>query len=169
MTSALQAEGAEQETSEMKGQPNEEIESFDFDFSMPASETHLSSAEDTQQEDEGSTHETDDFTLSIENAEAAAEDETALKDAEEDFDFNFDFDLEKPAPAKGKGNEFSDDLNMGVSDLTDMDEFETKIDLARAYIDMGDADAAKDIAEEVLEKGDAEQKEAAQAILDELK
>ena len=74
-----------------------------------------------------------------------------------------------PAPGKGKGNDFSGDLDLGVSDLTDMDEFETKIDLARAYIDMGDADAAKDIAEEVLEKGDAEQKEAAQAILDELK
>jgi len=55
-----------------------------------------------------------------------------------------------------------------VSDLTDMDEFETKIDLAKAYIDMGDADAAKDIAQEVLEKGTDAQKQEAQAIIDQL-
>jgi pilus assembly protein FimV len=34
---------------------------------------------------------------------------------------------------------------------------------------MGDADAAKSIAQEVLEKGNPEQKQAAQALLDELK
>ena len=49
-----------------------------------------------------------------------------------------------------------------------MDEFETKIDLAKAYVDMGDAEAAKSIAEEVLNKGSKEQKAAAQAILDQL-
>jgi len=60
------------------------------------------------------------------------------------------------------------DLDDGVSDLTDMDELETKIDLAKAYIDMGDSDAAKSIAEEVLEKGNEEQKKAAQDIIDQL-
>ena len=91
-------------------------------------------------------------------------DETAS--TSDEFDFNFDLDV----PVSGsdtKGSE--DDMDFGVSDLTDMDEFETKIDLAKAYIDMGDADAAKVIAEEVLAKGSAEQKQAAQALLDELK
>ena len=86
-------------------------------------------------------------------------------DTPDEFDFNFDFE----APA-GKTSKVSDDeIDFGVSDLTDMDEFETKIDLAKAYIDMGDTEAAKSIAEEVLEKGNAEQKQAAQALLDELK
>ena len=49
-----------------------------------------------------------------------------------------------------------------------MDELETKIDLAKAYVDMGDSDAAKNIAEEVLEKGNEEQKKAAQDIIDQL-
>jgi pilus assembly protein FimV len=40
--------------------------------------------------------------------------------------------------------------------------------LAKAYVDMGDADAAKDIAKEVLDQGTVEQKKAAQALLDEL-
>jgi len=56
----------------------------------------------------------------------------------------------------------------GVSDLTDMDELETKLDLAKAYIDMGDIDAAKDIAKEVLEDGTVEQKKMAQSLIDEL-
>ena len=49
-----------------------------------------------------------------------------------------------------------------------MDELETKLDLAKAYVDMGDADAAKDIAKEVLEQGTVEQKKIAKALLDEL-
>jgi pilus assembly protein FimV len=55
------------------------------------------------------------------------------------------------------------------SELTDMDELETKLDLAMAYIDMNDSEAAKDIANEVLEKGTPEQQKTAQALLDRLK
>lgn len=81
-----------------------------------------------------------------------------------DFDFNFDMDM--PLTTKEKdSNQYGE---FGVSDLTDMDELETKLDLAKAYVDMGDADAAKDIAKEVLEQGTVEQKKAAQALLDEL-
>ncbi|MGZ4968450.1 MAG: FimV/HubP family polar landmark protein [Methylobacter sp.] len=85
-------------------------------------------------------------------------------DFNDDFgsDFDFDFDLDLPLTTSGQYDEF------GVSDLTDMDELETKLDLAKAYIDMGDADAAKDIAKEVLEQGTIEQKKTAQALLDEL-
>ncbi|RLA17428.1 MAG: fimbrial protein FimV [Gammaproteobacteria bacterium] len=84
-----------------------------------------------------------------------------------DFDFDFDFDDISDAPVAEKIDMLDED-NLMVSDLTDMDEFETKIDLAKAYIDMGDADAAKDIAQEVLEKGTDTQKQEAQAIIDKL-
>ncbi|KAF3977704.1 MAG: FimV family protein [Methylococcales symbiont of Iophon sp. n. MRB-2018] len=70
------------------------------------------------------------------------------------------------APSSSDG---LDSLDMEVSDLTDMDELETKIDLARAYIDMGDVDAAKGIVDEVMDKGNDEQKAVAQAIIDQLK
>ena len=53
-----------------------------------------------------------------------------------------------------------------VFDLTDMDELETKLDLAKAYIDMSDTDAAKDMACEVLEKGTSEQKKIVQASIE---
>lgn len=80
----------------------------------------------------------------------------------DEFDFNFNFDTPN-------SQSFDEEIDLGVSDLTDMDEFETKIDLAKAYVDMGDTDAAKSIAEEVLLKGNQEQKQAAQTLLNELK
>jgi pilus assembly protein FimV len=47
-------------------------------------------------------------------------------------------------------------------------EIATKIDLARAYQEMGDNDGAKEILQEVLKDGDAEQQESAKAILESL-
>ncbi|MBK1640806.1 hypothetical protein CKO12_02700 [Chromatium okenii] len=49
------------------------------------------------------------------------------------------------------------------------DEIKTKLDLAQAYADMDDADAARDILNEVFAEGDAEQKAAAQRLLDRIK
>ncbi|MFL0808866.1 MAG: hypothetical protein K6L76_00490 [Agarilytica sp.] len=54
-----------------------------------------------------------------------------------------------------------DDLDF----LSDSDETATKLDLARAYIDMGDQEGARDIIREILEEGNDEQKEEAQGLL----
>ena len=48
------------------------------------------------------------------------------------------------------------------------DSANTKLDLARAYIDMGDADGARDILKEVMDEGNSEQKQRAQGMLDSL-
>ncbi|WOG25841.1 FimV/HubP family polar landmark protein [Endozoicomonas sp. 8E] len=50
--------------------------------------------------------------------------------------------------------------------LSDDDEAATKLDLARAYIDMGDTEGARDILQEVLESGSDEQKREAQALME---
>ena len=47
-------------------------------------------------------------------------------------------------------------------------EVATKLDLAKAYQEMGDADGAREILDEVLREGDAEQRQAAQSLLDQL-
>lgn len=49
--------------------------------------------------------------------------------------------------------------------LADSDENATKLDLARAYIDMGDAEGARDILNEVVAEGNAAQKSEAQKLL----
>jgi pilus assembly protein FimV len=112
-----------------------------------------------------------DFTLeprksSKESSDAFAPDLAAGKESSDqaqeslalDGDFNFNFDLSEE---EAKHDEF-----FGVSDLTDMDEFETKLDLARAYMDMGDEASAKEIVEQVIEKGSEEQKKMALKFFD---
>jgi pilus assembly protein FimV len=49
-----------------------------------------------------------------------------------------------------------------------MTEVGTKLDLARAYIDMGDPEGARSILEEVLDEGDNSQKREAQGLIDAL-
>jgi len=49
-----------------------------------------------------------------------------------------------------------------------MTEVGTKLDLARAYMDMGDPDGARSILEEVIEEGDDGQQKEAQDIIDAL-
>ncbi|MBC3376205.1 FimV family protein [Pseudomonas sp. SWRI92] len=52
--------------------------------------------------------------------------------------------------------------------LSGTNEVATKLDLAQAYIDMGDSDGARDILGEVLSEGDATQKSEAQEMLSRL-
>jgi pilus assembly protein FimV len=66
----------------------------------------------------------------------------------------------KPAPELSMDAP-ADDMGGGSS----MNEIGTKLDLARAYIDMGDPDGAKSILEEVVAEGNAQQKAEAQELL----
>lgn len=59
----------------------------------------------------------------------------------------------------GEDEELSDDI------FADVDEIGTKLDLAKAYVDMGDSDGARSILDEVMEEGDDTQKEQAQELL----
>jgi len=46
-----------------------------------------------------------------------------------------------------------------------MSEVGTKLDLARAYVDMGDPEGARSILEEVLKEGSAVQRKEAERLL----
>jgi pilus assembly protein FimV len=66
-------------------------------------------------------------------------------------------------------------LSLGPEDMSDdlheartMTEVGTKLDLARAYVDMGDPSGARSILEEVLDEGDEAQRQQAQQLLDTL-
>lgn len=53
-------------------------------------------------------------------------------------------------------------------ETTGLNEIGTKLDLARAYIDMGDTEGAKNILREVLEEGDREQTQEAKKLMQKL-
>jgi pilus assembly protein FimV len=91
------------------------------------------------------------------------------KETRDEFDFNFDLDSSQ-ANSNEDATESVDIIQdqHQVSDLTDMDECETKIDMAKAYIDMGDEEAAKSMVEEVLKKGNDIQKKEAKEIIEKL-
>jgi pilus assembly protein FimV len=62
----------------------------------------------------------------------------------------------------------SDDLALPDLEPVTMSEVGTKLDLARAYMDMGDPDGAKNILEEVLHEGSMTQKQEAQRLMESL-
>jgi pilus assembly protein FimV len=133
-----------------------EFESYEFDFSSANTETkEIDDLDFSALGNDDKNHQDIDF--SSDNALNFNDDLNG------DFDFNFDLDMPLTT-----GRDSNQDDEFGVSDLTDMDELETKLDLAKAYVDMGDAEAAKELAKEVLEQGTPEQKKVAQTLLDEL-
>lgn len=58
------------------------------------------------------------------------------------------------------------DIDGELDFLADTDEVATKLDLARAYIDMGDTEGAKDILEEVVNEGNEEQQVEAKELIE---
>ncbi len=72
--------------------------------------------------------------------------------------------------------DFGDDLTVdpvdeieGLMLPDDVDEVATKLDLAKAFIDMGDAEGARSSLQEVLEEGDDNQKAEAADLLNQIK
>jgi pilus assembly protein FimV len=62
----------------------------------------------------------------------------------------------------------NEDLALPDLEPVTMSEVGTKLDLARAYMDMGDPDGARNILEEVLTEGSAAQKQEAQRLMESL-
>ncbi len=98
-----------------------------------------------------------DFDLSGKLDSTSGKPETAKK-LDIDFgDINFNLDEDSPpvhAGGEGKGEQWH--------------EVATKLDLAKAYQEMGDADGAREILNEVLGEGDVAQRELAEKLLQQL-
>lgn len=97
----------------------------------------------------------------------------------ENLDFPVEPTQQQPVVGRGKvdldiGNGFdmpgSPTEELAVPDLepVTLSEVGTKLDLARAYVDMGDPDGARNILNEVLSEGSASQKQEAQRLLESL-
>ena len=113
----------------------------------------------------------DDFDLSLsidDDSPAARNFASELDDVNAELD-KLSQSLESPALDTGavapaaQEPEPVDDLDFDFFSGTD--EVATKLDLARAYVDMGDHDGARDILDEVVSDGDEAQRKEAQEIL----
>ena len=92
--------------------------------------------------------------------------------------FTLDFPTEQPAPKAataasvelaGISLNFDEPLaGAEPGGSAQFEEVATKLDLAKAYLEMGDQDGARGILDEVLHEGNSEQKQAAQELLAQL-
>lgn len=129
------------------------LEDSGFEFDLPSEVSHSEAGL------------ADEFDLSL--GEASGEPQTdsfanQLKAVETELD-ELTRDLDTPAPASADDSlaEMDEDFDF----LSDTDETTTKLDLARAYIDMGDAEGARDILDEVISEGsDVQQQEAREML-----
>jgi pilus assembly protein FimV len=90
-------------------------------------------------------------------------------------EFNLDLDVgsaEQPVDGEYQRTQRIEPTQAGSGDSTEelepvtMSEVGTKLDLARAYMDMGDPDGARSILTEVLQEGSTSQKTEAQRLID---
>ncbi|WP_144821879.1 FimV/HubP family polar landmark protein [Marinobacter piscensis] len=107
----------------------------------------------------------DEFTDSADPAsEVSAEDDLSL-----DEELNLEDALESESEPESEPEAESAEPGLDDDDefdfLAGTDENATKLDLARAYVEMGDQDGARDILEEVAVEGDESQKGEAQELL----
>lgn len=126
------------------------------DDALTADVAFESDAEDTEQADSL------DFDLDtdFESVELAAEPEADM--SEEEF---AEAELELPAAEPEMAELGIDGLDEDLDFLSGTDECQTKLDLARAYIDMDDNEGAQEILREVLEEGNDNQKQEANKLL----
>ena len=113
-----------------------------------------------------------DFELTETDLTVPAVDQPAAVDS----GLSFDFELEKPTPAAAPAAPVVAPAAAPTQAPTetrgealDEDAVATKIDLARAYLDMGDSDGARSMLEEVLTEGSAAQRAEAKELLAEIR
>jgi pilus assembly protein FimV len=123
---------------------------FDFDLTPPRpNPTTPSESADTHMADDES-----DRTVVRDFASVAGDEEPT----------HSSWAFEEPVEEAGAGHAAVPHESAEFSD----DPIDTKLDLARAYMDMGDADGARAMLEEVMNEGSQMQRDAAQRLLDSL-
>ncbi len=106
-------------------------------------------------------HEVADLDSDVDDTSASELDFISDEVESDNIDDDLSGDIDWLASAADDAVEDDD----GDSFFSSEDEVATKLDLIRAYIDMGDNDSARNILAEVVEEGNDEQKNEAQEIL----
>jgi len=144
--------------------PSIETEDLEFDLGKFELGDQSVASEDDQPEsyDLGESvadHETLDFDAPLElSIEPEGKDTTSPEEPSVDAELLVEDNVQETIQTDA-GTEFQ------VDDVGDFDEAEMKLDLAVAYIDMGDPEGSISILEEVRQQGNDEQRERAQSLL----
>lgn len=154
----------------------------EVDWGSPSDSAHY---EESAAEDVNSTQQ-----FSVDDVSRMAEQQRARFDvadespAEDDMSLDMDLSgsdasaepLEAPASydldMDGAGSAGDSELELGDTDLGGVDADDaaaTKLELARAYLDMGDVEGARGMLEEVVNEGNAGQRAEAKRLLDEVR
>lgn len=140
--------------------PQPSVDSFDFELPELNEPASMPDEFDLSLEEEIASAEPETFASRLEEVEAE------LQDLSRDIDESAELTsaapaIEPVAPSAESIDELGDDFDF----FSDTDETTTKLDLARAYIDMGDAEGARDILDEVMSEGsDVQQQEAREML-----
>ena len=159
---------------------------MDFDITS----THPPMPAATGQTEQGTSPEIEDLifdvtsTFPVPTAQPEPAKPAEVAQADGGIEFTLDFPVEDAAAKPAAAAPLSDTGLAGISlNLDDAakpnapapeakdehwHEVATKLDLAKAYQEMGDAFGAREILDEVLREGDGRQREAAQVLLDQL-
>ncbi len=168
------------------------VDEEEFSLDIEASELDLEATSDTTDESADDTGLDMDFDMSIDSEPEEVSDDAGLdmdldmsmdvEDATAGLDADLDLSMEDISSTEEPSEEVADldmstddagldmslDDDLGDVDLSepvDVDEINTKLDLAKAYLDMGDHEGARDILDEVLAGGNADQKKEATELL----
>ncbi len=172
------------DTGAVEETPAEEDE---FSLDIDASELDIDIQEETEEVAIDLTDEVQDagdidIDFGLDNEEpaagAATTDETT---EEEEIEIDLSEDVEALDIGRGEDSDttgeavstttdddFVDEEDFDLSSLDDVDEVSTKLDLARAYLDMGDHEGTRGILEEVIAEGNDEQKQEASELMEKL-
>jgi len=108
-----------------------------------------------------------DFDVDLSGLDDSAASNDVVEDTDEqDLGLELPESIEFSLEDMNNMPEDEDDASEGL--LDNADEVATKLDLARAYMDMGDPDGARSILDEVMHEGNEEQKHEAEDIISQL-
>lgn len=114
-----------------------------------------------------------DFNMDMDSA-VSEDTSNALEETDSTMMMDIGEGLELDLDSGSSANSGAMDLGLDASDATDFDmpvegdEVGTKLDLAKAYIDMGDPEGARSILDEVLDEGNDQQKAEAEQLMQQI-
>jgi pilus assembly protein FimV len=168
VTQVLRDDGDDLEhlSTEVFGAEDETMMASDFENDSAERTSILKQPPGRDSDDEELDLNLDDFSSALQGGDTVEQPRTSsFGRGIFDDDGSTPIDLDVGADIRGD-DEPTGTEDVGPLDPQTMTEVGTKLDLARAYIDMGDPEGARSILEEVLDEGDSGQRREAQSLID---